>query len=305
MLCVPLLVRIPLTAKCFHHHWGIGNIASPRISCLQGPKTNRKDGRSDGETANRLIHYRRHRPEPSPLDRRPVLRHDARRRCVHKRASLPFAGLCHRPSILTIREFQRRQDNGQWKTTPRPESGQWPDFPEGNLRKGAKPQRRKKEKAKESNRTESEVTKIVVDAATNRPKRIQHRAVGRIGNPSGNRGRIGGERLRGRWMTGTFSCRRFSCHLTPQHDDINVFSLRLGGFAPLRRDPKAQQTSRQQVSVSSDQPKAMVTRCSAARSWPTTEGGSSRFSSSGSTGPCTGSVSMASTWTEHRSRGAA
>ena len=48
-------------------------------------------------------------------------------------------------------------------------------------------------------------------------------------------------------MTGTFSCHRFSCHLKTNHDDINVFSLRLRGFAPLRRDPKAQQNFRQQV----------------------------------------------------------
>jgi hypothetical protein len=121
----------------------------------------------------------------------------------------------------------------------RPASGQWADSPEGDLRKGAKPQRRKKEKAKESNIIGSEVTKIVVDAATNRPKRIQPMAVGRIGNPSGNRGRTGGERLTGRWMTGTFSCRRFSCHLKTDHDDLDVFSL--------RRDPKAKQNFRQQV----------------------------------------------------------
>jgi hypothetical protein len=72
-------------------------------------------------------------------------------------------------------------------------TGEWvvARFSGRDLRKGAKPQRRKKEKAKESNTTESGVTKIVVDAATNRPKRIQPMAVGRIGNPSVNRGRIG------------------------------------------------------------------------------------------------------------------
>jgi hypothetical protein len=35
------------------------------------------------------------------------------------------------------------EDNGQLQTTTRPGSGQWPDFPVGDLRKGAKPQRRK------------------------------------------------------------------------------------------------------------------------------------------------------------------
>ena len=58
-------------------------------------------------------------------------------------------------------------------------------------------------------------------------------------------------------MTGKFSCHRFSCHPNTNHDDINVFSLRLRGFAPsrlcafafclLRRNPKAQQNFRQQV----------------------------------------------------------
>ena len=39
--------------------------------------------------------------------------------------------------------------------------------------------------------TENEIAKIVVDAATNRRKRIQRLAVGRIVNLSGKRGWIG------------------------------------------------------------------------------------------------------------------
>ena len=31
-------------------------------------------------------------------------------------------------------------------------------------------------------------------------------------------------------MTGRFCCRQFSCHLTTQHDDTNVFSLRLAAL---------------------------------------------------------------------------
>ena len=50
----------------------------------------------------------------------------------------------------------------------------------------------------------------------------------------GTWGRVSSERggdITGRWMTGTFSCHRLSCHLKTNHDDIISF---LCALAPLR-----------------------------------------------------------------------